>query len=106
MSEKKIHVIGYDEIVLLLGLLGIDGTIIENSDQFMKKFEELTKDDSIGMIIIALDLPDEIIDFIVDFKLNKRIPFVYILPDIFKMNIQKEDAILNKIRASIKKIIM
>ena len=44
MPEQKIHVIGYDEIVLLLGLLGIEGTILESSEQFMPTFNQLTND--------------------------------------------------------------
>ncbi len=105
MPEQTIHVIGYDEIVLLLGLLGIDGTILESSEQFMTTFNQLIKNPSIGMIIIALDLPEEIINFLVDFKLNNRKPLIYLLPDIFQTDVENEDVFLNIIRKSIGKII-
>ena len=105
MLEQKIHVIGNDEIVLLLGLLGIDGTILESSEQFMPTFNQLMNDPSIGMVIIGLDLDDEIINFLIDFKLNNRIPLVYLLPDIFQSDIEERDIFLNIIRSSIGKII-
>jgi len=105
MPEQKIHVIGNDEIVLLLGLLGIDGTILESSEQFMPIFNQLIDNPSIGMIIIGLDLNEEIINYLVDFKLNNRIPLVYLLPDIFKTDVDDMDIFLNIIRNSIGKII-
>jgi vacuolar-type H+-ATPase subunit F/Vma7 len=105
MPEQKIHIIGYDEIVLLFGLLGINGTIVEETNKFMEKFQDLIKDPSIGMIIIAMELPDEIVDYLIDYKLNNRKPFVFQLPDIFKADIEEEDAFLKRIYDSIKKII-
>ena len=104
MPEQKIHVIGYDEIVLLLGLLGIEGTILESSEQFMPTFNQLTNDPSIGMVIIGLDLDEEILNYLVDFKLNNRIPLVYLLPDIFQTNVDNEDIFLKIIRNSVGKI--
>ena len=105
MLEQKIHVIGNDEIVLLLGLLGIDGTILESSEGFMATFTHLIKDPSIGMIIIGLDLHEEIINYLVDFKLNNRIPLVYLLPDIFQTDVEDIDIVLNIIRNAVGKII-
>ena len=104
MPEQKIHVIGYDEIVLLLGLLGIEGTILESSERFMPTFNQLTNDPSIGMVIIGLDLDEEILNYLVDFKLNNRIPLVYLLPDIFQTNVDNEDIFLKIIRNSVGKI--
>jgi len=105
MPEQKIHIIGYDEIVLLFGLLGINGTIVEETNKFTEKFQDLIKNPSIGMIIIAMELPDEIVDYLIDYKLNNRKPFVFQLPDIFKADIEEEDAFLKRIHDSIKKII-
>ena len=85
MSEQSLHVIGYDEIVIMLGLLGIDGTIIENNQDIMKKLQELIKNPKISMIIIAADLPESIVEFIIDFKLNNRRPFIFYLQDVFKL---------------------
>lgn len=105
MVDQKIHVLGYDEIVLMLGLLGIEGTTVENVNDFMQLFHDLIKKPTIGMIIIAIDLPDDITEFLIDFKLNNRRPFIFFLPDLFETNIEKEDVLLNKILKIIGKLI-
>ncbi len=105
MVDQKIHVLGYDEIVLMLGLLGIEGTTVENVNDFMQLFNDLIKKPTIGMIIIAIDLPDDITEFLIDFKLNNRRPFIFFLPDLFETNIEKEDVLLNKILKIIGKLI-
>ena len=105
MTGQKIYIIGSDDFVILLRLLGIEGTIIEDSNNFLMTFNKLIKNTSIGMIIIAIDLPLDLIDFIIDFKLNNRKPFVFYLPNIFKTNIENEDVFYNKILNSIGKII-
>ncbi len=105
MPDQKIHVLGYDEIVLMLGLLGIEGTTVENVNDFMQIFNDLIKKPTIGMIIIAIDLPDDIINLLIDFKLNNRRPFIFFLPDLFKANIEKEDVLINKILKIIRKLI-
>lgn len=105
MVDQKIHVLGYDEIVLMLGLLGIEGTTVENVNDFMQIFNDLIKKPTIGMIIIAIDLPDDITEFLIDFKLNNRRPFIFFLPDLFETNIEKEDVLINKILIIIGKLI-
>ncbi|MFX0073173.1 MAG: V-type ATP synthase subunit F [Candidatus Hermodarchaeota archaeon] len=105
MSEQKIHIIGDEEVVLMFGLLGIEGTIISDNDIFRKQFNDLTNNPKIDMIIIALDLPEKIIDDIVDFKLNKRKPFVFYLSDIFKLDSEQNDILMKKIYESIGKIL-
>lgn len=105
MPDQKIHVLGYEEIVLLFGLLGIEGTSIENSDDFLKIFKNLIKDPSIVMIIISMDLPEDIIEYLIDFKLNNRSPFVFITPDIFNPDVENQDKVLNKIFDSIMEIV-
>lgn len=105
MPESKIHIIGNDDLVLLLGLLGIEGTILSNPEQFLLKFNELIKDSSIGMIIISMNLPEEILDYLIDFKSNNRRPLVFLLPDIFQTDIESNDIFMNIIRNSIGKII-
>jgi len=97
MVDQQIHILGDEEIVSTLGLLGLEGSIIYNEKELLKKFIDLTKNPTIGMIIIALPLTNEIIEYLLDFKQNNRSPFVFIMPDIFAPNIEKEDPILNKI---------
>ncbi|MFX1364038.1 MAG: V-type ATP synthase subunit F [Promethearchaeota archaeon] len=105
MPDQKIHVLGQEEFVLTFGLLGIDGTIIEKSEEFLKKFDTLIKDSSIGMIIIFMDLSDEIIDFILDFKISNKSPFIFFIPNIFRLDFENRDIFFNKIFESIEKII-
>ncbi len=107
MSEQKIHVLGNDEIVLIFGLLGIAGTILNQKDSFFKAFDNLLKQPSIGVIIVALDIRDdsEIVDFLINFKLKRRRPFVYYLPNIFQTRIDVEDSFSNKFVRLIEKII-
>ncbi|MFW9896535.1 MAG: V-type ATP synthase subunit F [Candidatus Thorarchaeota archaeon] len=105
MTGQKIHILGEEDIVLLFGLLGIDGTIIENSEDFLKTFDSLIKESSIGMIIIFMELPDETIDYILDFKISNKTPFVYLIPNIFQSNIEDRDIFYNKIYESIEQII-
>ncbi|MFX1326991.1 MAG: V-type ATP synthase subunit F [Promethearchaeota archaeon] len=106
MATQKIHILGEKELVSMLGLLGLEATIVENEEEFLKKFTELTNNPSIGMIIVALPLSSGTIDFLLDFKENTRIPFIFILPDIFQPKIEDYDIILNKIIDAIGSIIL
>jgi len=106
MVGQKIHVIGSDEIVILLGLIGIEGTVIEDNNEFFSIFNKLKRNTSIGMIIISIPLTNDLVDFVIDFKLNNRTPFIFCLPDIFQVNIENEDPFYKKILDSIGKIIM
>ncbi|TFG15783.1 MAG: hypothetical protein EU535_00885 [Promethearchaeota archaeon] len=105
MPEEKIIVIGDEDIVLLLGLLGIDGITIETADDFMIQFNKLISNPAIGMIIVAFGLPEEILSYLMDFKLSSRKPFVFILPDIFQPDIENNDMFFNMIKKSIGKIV-
>ena len=98
-------VLGSEEIVLMLGLIGIEGKIIEEPDSFLKEFEKLRNMPSIGMILVAIKLPEELIDQLIDFKLNNRRPFVHYIPDIFAPNIENEDVVLKRILNIIERII-
>lgn len=103
MYDQEIHVIGYKEIIYVFGLLGIDGTILNDPGEFSDVFNNLIKSPSVGMIIIALSLPVNIVEFLIDFKLTKRRPFIFLLLD---HNTNSEnDIFLNKILKSINKII-
>ncbi|MHA1150803.1 MAG: V-type ATP synthase subunit F [Promethearchaeota archaeon] len=104
MSEEKIHVLGSDEIVILLGLLGIEGTVLDKTQNILKKIKELILDPKITMIIVALDIPDNVVEFLIDYKLNNRKPFIFHLQDIFKIYKEKS-SIMVKIIDSIGNIL-
>ena len=105
MNGQKTHVIGVDDIIILFRLIGIDGTIVEDASEFLTIFRELLNNSTIGMIIIAVELPQDLIEYIIDFKLSNKKPFVYYLPNIFQPNIENNDLFLEQIIKSIKKII-
>jgi vacuolar-type H+-ATPase subunit F/Vma7 len=105
MPEQKIHVIGNDDITILFSLLGIESTVISESNEFLPNFNKLIKNPSIGMIIIGFDLPESIIDYLIEYKLNNRKPFIFHLPDIFNPNVEEEEIFLKEISESFGKII-
>lgn len=105
MVNEKIIIIGDEEIVLLFGLLGIEGVILENPNDFLKAFNNSVANPSIGMVIIAIDLSDDKLDFVLDYKINNRKPFVFYLPNLFKETIEKKDIFLKKLSKTISKII-
>ncbi|MFW9901370.1 MAG: V-type ATP synthase subunit F [Candidatus Thorarchaeota archaeon] len=105
MEELRIHILGEDEIVILLGLLGIEGTVVGNEEDFLKEFSELIKIESIGILLISIPLSDEIIDFLLDYKKANKKPFIFLLPNIFQPNIEKGDIIFNKIHDALGDIV-
>ncbi len=105
MEELKIHILGEDEIVILLGLLGIEGTVVRNEEDFLKEFSDLIKVESIGMLLISIPLSDEIIDFLLDYKKANKKPFIFLLPNIFQPNIEEGDIIFNKIHDALGDIV-
>ena len=105
MADQEVIILGSEEHVLMLAMLGIEGKIVENSEEFLKIFRDLIKKPSIGMIIIALDLPKDITNYLIDFKINNRRPFIFIMPNLFKTEIDKEDLVLNRILDAVSDII-
>lgn len=105
MADQEVVIIGSEEHVLMLAMLGIEGIIVEKSEEFLKIFRDLIKKPSIGMILIALELPKDIVNYLIDFKLNNRRPFIFIMPDLFKTEIDKEDLVLNRILDAVSDII-
>jgi len=105
VADQEVVIIGNEEHVLMLAMLGIEGIVVEKSEEFLKIFRDLIKKPSIGMILIALELPKDIVNYLIDFKLNNRRPFIFIMPDLFKTEIDKEDLVLNRILDAVSDII-
>jgi vacuolar-type H+-ATPase subunit F/Vma7 len=106
MLNQKIHIIGDEDLVIMLGLLGLEGSIINSEGEFFEEFNKITKNPSIGLIIIAISLTDEILNFIINFKLNNRKPFIFILPDVFQPHIEEEGKIIDKILEAIGEVVL
>ena len=66
MPGNEIHVIGEEDTVILLSLLGIEGTIINQKNEFLKEFNKVIRKPSIGMVIIAVDLDSNLIDYLTE----------------------------------------
>lgn len=105
MAEQKIYAIGEEETILMMGLLGIEGTVLNKPEEFLNEFNSLKKDTSIGMIIIAMDLLDNDIQHLLEHKLSKEKPFIFYLPDIFKSKPEDRTVFLKEIFKSIGKLI-
>lgn len=105
MPEQKIYVIGEEEIILMMGLLGIEGTILNKPEEFLNEFNRLKEDPSIGMIIIAMDLLDADIQILIEYKLSNKIPLVFILPNVFKSKQEEKTVFIKEILKSIGRII-
>ncbi len=105
MPEQKIYAIGEEEIILMMGLLGIDGTILNKPEEFLNEFDRLKKDTSIGMIIIAMDLLDVDIQNLIEHKLSDKKPFVFFLPNIFTSKQEDKTVFVKEIFKSLRKII-
>ena len=105
MTNQKTIAIGYDEFVILLSLIGIEGYIAEEKDHFLKLFDKLIKDPSIGIILVGMTLSDDISEFLIEYKLNNKRPLVITLPDILKEDLDSFDPIMQKIQDSIGEII-
>lgn len=105
MPGNVIHVIGEEDTVILLSLLGIEGTIINQKNEFLKEFNKVIKKPSIGMVIIAVDLDSNLIDYLTEYKLNNKKPFIFSLPDIFNPNIEEDEMFIEEISKSMGKII-
>jgi vacuolar-type H+-ATPase subunit F/Vma7 len=105
MAKKKIHILGDEDICYMLGLLGMEGTIVEDNKDFMETFKDLTEDPSISLIIISGDYPDDIIDQLIEFKLNNREPFIFYLPNIFKEEIEERGVLLKNVYKSIDRLL-
>ena len=103
--NEKIHILGVEDLVILLGLLGLEGTIINTEENFIKEFNDLIKKPSIGMIVIAMPLNDDLTNILIDFKINNKEPFIFILPDVFQPHIEEEGKIVDKILEAIGDII-
>ena len=103
MVKRKIIILGNEEIVILMGLLGIEGIPMEDDREFLKVFESLIKNDTIGMIIISLELSKENSRYLIDFKTNKRTPFIIFLPDLFRED-PENNLLFKELFKTIKKI--
>ena len=74
---------GDEESVNLFHLVGIEGIILEKDDEgFEDKFEDLTEDPDVGIIIISERFLIKHRDIIFPFKMQRRLPIIIEIPSI------------------------
>ena len=79
----KIVMFGDEDSVNLFHLVGIEGVIHEENDtDFEDKFEFLTNDPEVGIIIISERILIKHRDIIFPFKMQKRLPIIVEIPSI------------------------
>ena len=79
----KIIMFGDEEAVNLFHLVGIEGLIqLEDEADFQDKFESLTEDPEIGIIIISERLLIKNQKIIYPFKMQRRSPIIIEIPSI------------------------
>lgn len=104
IENKDVFVIGHHEIVNLFKFIGIRGKIIEKVEGFNQEFQKVLSHQSIGLLIVALSLPDKKVQDILDEKIDRRSPLIFYFP-IASMNQIDRDPVYSKIEDSIKHII-
>ena len=79
----KIVMFGDEDAVNLFHLVGIEGIIHEEDDAgFEDKFEAITNNPEVGIIIISERLLIKHRDLIFPFKMQRRLPIVIEIPSI------------------------
>lgn len=74
---------GDEDSVNLFHLVGIEGIIHEPEDGgFEEKFESITSDPDIGIIIISERLLMKYRDIVFPFKMQRRLPIIVDIPSI------------------------
>lgn len=64
-----------------MGMAGIEGIVLHEKEEIIKKIEELTKDNEIGIIIITEKIGSLILDEVNRIKLSKDTPLLVEIPD-------------------------
>ncbi len=79
----KIVMFGDEESVNLFHLVGIEGIIhLEDDGDFAEKFEDITEDPDVGIIIISERILIKHQNIIFPFKMQRRSPIVIEIPSI------------------------
>ncbi|MHA1109721.1 MAG: V-type ATP synthase subunit F [Promethearchaeota archaeon] len=92
----KIVMFGDEDSINLFHLVGIEGIIHEKDDGgFEDKFESITNDPEVGIIIISERLLIKYREIVFPFKMQRRLPIIVEIPSIipeFKEEYSREIA--------------
>jgi len=88
----RIFVLAEEEIVILFGLLGIEGIILENPLEFYIEFEKVIQDPQVELIIISENIFEQNLQLLLDFKVSRNKPIIIEVPNFIKKE-KREDLI-------------
>lgn len=88
----RIFVLAEEEIVILFGLLGIKGIILENPLEFYIEFEKVIQDPQVELIIISENIFEQNLQLLLDFKVSRNKPIIIEVPNFIKKE-KREDLI-------------
>jgi len=88
----RIFVLAEEEIVILFGLLGIEGIILENPLEFYIEFERVIQDPQVELIIISENIFEQNLQLLLDFKVSRNKPIIIEVPNFIKKE-KREDLI-------------
>ncbi|MCK4281335.1 MAG: hypothetical protein KAX10_04400 [Candidatus Lokiarchaeota archaeon] len=80
----RIFVLAEEEIVILFGLLGIEGIILENPLEFYIEFEKVIQDPQVELIIISENIFEQNLQLLLDFKVSRNKPIIIEVPNFIK----------------------
>ena len=105
--RQKIHMISdNDDFIILMNLIGVESTLLDNTNNFIDTFKKLKNDKSISVIIISMKLPETIIEHILEFKLNNTKPFIFLMPNLFEEQAEDKSILLNRIYKQANKLLI
>lgn len=81
-------------------MAGIEGIVLHDKEEIIKKIEELKKDKAIGIIVITEKIGTLIPDEVSKIKLSKQTPLLVEIPDRHGSN-RGSDAILRYVKEAI-----
>ncbi len=88
----RIFVLAEEEIVILFGLLGIEGIILENPLEFYIEFEKVIQDPQVELIIISENIFEQNLQLLLNFKVSRNKPIIIEVPNFIKKE-KREDLI-------------
>lgn len=91
----RIFVLAEEEIVILFGLLGIEGIILENPLEFYIEFEKVIQDPQVELIIISENIFEQNLQLLLDFKVSRNKLIIIEVPNFIKK--EKEEDLIRKL---------
>lgn len=88
----RIFVLAEEEIVILFGLLGIEGIILENPLEFFIEFEKVIQNPQVELIVISENIFEQNLQLLLDFKVSRNKPVIIEVPNFIKKE-KREDLI-------------